>query len=69
MYKSGSWKARTICGELNKELTKVRGLPWWFSGKESTCQWRRHEFNPWSGTIPHTVEQLSQYTATFEPML
>ena len=22
------------------------GLPWWLSGKESTCQCRRHRFNP-----------------------
>ena len=35
-----------------------RGLPWWLSGKESTCQCRRHRFNPWSGKIPHAVGQL-----------
>ena len=33
----------------------VLGLPWWLSGKESTCQcrgrWRRG-FNPWVGKIP-----------------
>ena len=28
------------------------GLPWWFSGKESTCQFRRCEFNPWVRMIP-----------------
>ena len=27
------------------------GLPWWLSGKESTCQCRRHGFNPWVGQI------------------
>ena len=27
----------------------VIGLSWWFSGKEFTCQCRRHGFNPWSG--------------------
>ena len=30
-------------------------LPWWFSGKESTCQCRRcrrHGFNPWVRKIP-----------------
>ena len=26
--------------------------PWWFSGKESTCQCRRLRFNPWVGKIP-----------------
>ena len=24
------------------------GCPWWLSGKESTCQCRRHRFNPCS---------------------
>ena len=28
-----------------KEM-KVQGLPWWLSGKESTCQCRGHGFNP-----------------------
>ena len=31
------------------------GLPRWLSGKESTCQCRRHqrgEFDPWMGKIP-----------------
>ena len=46
----------------------IEGLPWWFSGKESTCQWRRHEFSPWSGKIPRAAEQLSQCTTTFEPV-
>jgi len=22
------------------------GLPWWLYGKEPTCQWRRHRFDP-----------------------
>ena len=34
-------------------LTKVViGLPRWRSGKESTCQCRRHGFSPWVGKIP-----------------
>ena len=28
------------------------GLPWWFSGKECTCQFRRYRFNPWVRKIP-----------------
>ena len=28
------------------------GLPWWFSDKESTCQCRRHGFDPRVGNIP-----------------
>ena len=27
------------------------GLPFWFSGKESTCQCRRRRFDPWWGKI------------------
>ena len=26
--------------------------PWWFSGKESSCQCRRCGFDPWTGQIP-----------------
>ena len=32
-------------------------LPWWLRGKESAYQCRRLGFNPWSGKIPHTMEQ------------
>ena len=28
------------------------GLPWWLSGKESSCQCRRGRFNPWVRKIP-----------------
>ena len=34
-------------------------LPWWLSGKESSCQFRRHKFKPWSRKLLHAVEQLS----------
>ena len=30
----------------------AKGLPWWLSGKESTCQCRRSRFDPWVGKIP-----------------
>ena len=39
----------------------------YLSGKESACQFRRCGFHPWSGKIPHAVEQLSPYTTTTEP--
>ena len=42
------------------------GLPWWSSGKESSCQFRGHGFHPWSGKIPHVVKQLSLCTTTAE---
>ena len=41
-------------------------LPWWFNGKESACQCRRHRFHPWSGKIPHAVEQLNWCTVTVD---
>ena len=28
------------------------GLPWWLSGKESTCQFRERRFDSWVGKIP-----------------
>ena len=42
-------------------LALKTGLPWWLSGKKSTCQCRRQRFHPWSGRIPRGVEQLSLY--------
>ena len=40
---------------------RVRGLPSWLSGKESTCQCKRHRrgrFDPWVGKIPWRREWL-----------
>ena len=34
------------------------GLPWWLSDKESACQYKRHQFDPCLGKIPHATEQL-----------
>ena len=42
------------------------GLPWWLSGKESTCQCRRHEFDPWFRDIPLASEQLGLCTTATE---
>ena len=28
------------------------GLPWWLRSEDSTCQYRRHRFNPWVRKIP-----------------
>ena len=41
------------------EIKNSDGLSRWFSGKESTCQYRTHGFNLWLWKIPHAVEQLS----------
>ena len=51
------------------EIRKVLGIPWWFRGKESACQCRRHLFDPLSKKIPHASEQLSLCTTTVEPVL
>ena len=29
-----------------------KGLPWWLSGKEFACQWKRLRFDPWVREIP-----------------
>ena len=29
----------------------IWGLLWWLSGRESTCQFKRYEFDPWVGKI------------------
>ena len=36
-----------------------RGLPWWLSGKESTCQWRRCGFDSWVRKIPCEKEMTT----------
>ena len=41
------------------------GLPWWFSGKESACQYRRRGFDPWVRNIPWRRKQ--QPTPVFLP--
>ena len=33
-------------------LTLLSGLLWWLSGKESSCQCRRHRLDPWVRKIP-----------------
>ena len=53
-----------ICGKKTRE-----GLPLWLSGKESTCQCRRHRLNPWPWKILHATEQLSPHTTTTAPVL
>ena len=50
-----------------QQITYKGGLPWWCSGWESTCQCRGHRFEPWSGKIPHAVEQLGPWATTTEP--
>ena len=44
-------------------------IPWRLSGKEPSCQYRRHGFNPWSRKIPHAVGPLSCWAGALEPAL
>ena len=41
------------------------GVSWWVSGKESTCQCKRHRFHPWIRKIPWKREW--QPTPVFLP--
>ena len=50
-----------ICRERERE-----DFPVGFNGQESTCQCRRHRFDPWSRKIPRAVEQLTLCTPTTE---
>ena len=54
--------------EQQQQKKKTRGLRWWHSGWESACQWRGHGFEPWSGKIPHSEEQLGPCATTTEPV-
>ena len=47
--------------------TVWQGFPWWRSGWESACRCGGHGFEPWSGKIPHAVEQLGPWATTTEP--
>ena len=42
---------------------------WWLSGKESTCQRRRHGFDSWSRKMPHASRQRSLCATTTGPVL
>ena len=51
---------------IKKEKKNFTGFPWWLSGKESTCQCRRHGFDLWSTRMPHAKEQLTLCATTIE---
>ena len=60
-YLTAQWKLHAIV------KSECVGLPWWRSGWGSACQCRGHGFEPWSGKIPHAVEQLGPWATTTEP--
>ena len=39
-------------GSIGNTSSREKGLPWWLSCKESVCQCRRHQFDPWVRKIP-----------------
>ena len=39
-------KSQSIMTQKKKKHTKKNKLCWWLSGKETTCQYRRHRFDP-----------------------
>ena len=53
----------------NLSLSVLPGLPWWLSGKESTCQCKGHRFNRCSRKIPHALRQLIPDATTIKPVL
>ena len=61
-------KLLSWAGVAQRQLQEVYkwGLPWWLSGKEFTCQCRRHGFDLKSRKIPHTTEQVNLCTTTTE---
>ena len=54
-----TWFLKVLC----------KRVPWWLTGKESTCQFRGHGFDSWSRKIPHVPQQLRPCAVTTEPML
>ena len=60
---------KTLDSKKNVNTKHLGRLPWWLSGKESTCQWRRRRFNPWSRNILHAAEQLRPCALSTEPVL
>ena len=51
LQEKGSWR-KNILKRIFMNSCDLRGLPRWFSGKESTCQCRRRGFDPWVGKMP-----------------
>ena len=44
------------------------GLLWWLSGRQSTGEYSRHQFDPWSRMNPHASEKLSLCATAIEPV-
>ena len=56
----GLWIQVCVSKVHNFQKCEIKGLSWWSSGWESTCQCRGHRFDgSMVQRIPHTAEQLS----------
>ena len=55
---------KILLQKANEKCENVLGLPWWYSGRKSTCRCRGHEFYPWSGKIPQAAEPLNPCATT-----
>ena len=49
---SGVAQSWTQLKQLTSSSRIISEVPWWLSGKESTCQFGRHGFDPRVGKIP-----------------
>ena len=52
-------------------VTQNRGLPWWLSGKEPACQWRRPRLDSlgWEDPLEKEMAKLpNQYSCLENPM-
>ena len=63
---SGVFFSHTTVNFLSTRTTS-KGLPWWSSGWECSCQCRDLGFSPWSGKIPYVAKQMGLCTTTTEP--
>ena len=52
--------------QLMNSKNRMR-LPWWLSGKESTCQCKRYGFNPWVRKTPLEKEMATCSSSSFLP--
>ena len=54
---SNFWYSHSM--KSSTAIKKLKGLPFGSVVRNVSCLCGRHRFDPWSGQIPHTTEQLS----------
>ena len=69
LWKRGLYQKKHGAGELLAKYKNYFRASLVFSGKESTCQCKKREFDPWSGKIPHALEQLNLWATSVKPVL